>query len=182
MGASVNECTFIGNLGSDPEIRQAGDKQVASWNIACSKTWKDADGNRQEKTNWIPCVAWGATANIAQQFLRKGSQVWVRGAMETRKWEKDGVEHYKTEIIVERLQLLGKRENDGSEAPARGYGGQQQQGAGYGGSQQRNAQGAPAAGRYGGASDNPTGYRSGMHMPAGEFGDNQEPPNDSLPF
>jgi single-strand DNA-binding protein len=174
MSASINECTFIGNVGNDPEIRQAGDKQVASWNIACSKTWKDADGNRQEKTNWIPCVAWGATATIVQQYLRKGSQVWVRGAMETREWEdKEGVKRYKTEIIVERLQLLGKRDNSGQEqGAAGGYGGRPAQGAGYGGQRQQSAQGSPA-GRYGGASGNPTDYQGGQQEAAGD---------DPLPF
>jgi single-strand DNA-binding protein len=130
MGASLNECCFIGNLGADPEIRQAGDKQVANWNIACSETWGQGD-NKQQRTEWIPCVAWGALAGIAQQYLRKGSQVWVRGRFATRSWEdKEGQKRYKTEIVVERLQMLGSRDNGGHE---RAQGGGQQGGNSYGG-------------------------------------------------
>lgn len=122
MGASLNHCEFIGNVGKDPECRQAGAHLVASFSVACSKAWTDRDtGERKEKTEWVRCVAWRKTAEVVQQYVRKGSQVFVQGELETRSYEdKDGQTRYSTEIIVGRLLLLGKRDNSGQEACAQG--------------------------------------------------------------
>jgi len=97
-----NQCTFIGFLGRDPEIRKTpnGDS-VANFSIAVNKKWRSKTGEKQEKTEWVSIVAWGGVADIAERFLKKGSKVMVQGEMETRDWEdKDGNKKYKTEIIL----------------------------------------------------------------------------------
>jgi len=113
MSDGVNECSFIGNLGKDPEVRMVGDKQTASWSLGVSESWGRGD-ERKERTEWVNCVAWGPLAGVVQQYAKKGSQLWVRGKLQTRSWDdKDGVKKYRTEIIVERLKLLGSRDSNG---------------------------------------------------------------------
>ena len=109
MAGSLNSCTFIGHLGRDAELRYtpAGDA-VATLNLACSETWKDKQGQKQERTEWVRIVLWGKTAEALQQYLTKGKQVCVTGRMQTRKWtDKDGMERYTTEIRGDRVVLLG---------------------------------------------------------------------------
>jgi len=98
----LNSCSFIGNLGRDPEVKstQRGDK-VANLSIGCTEKWKDRDGNRQERTTWVPVVIWGALADVAERYLRKGSKVYVSGKFSVRKWQdRDGQDRYATEIIL----------------------------------------------------------------------------------
>ncbi len=109
--ASVNKCIFIGNLGRDPEMRYmpSGDA-IANFSIACTDTFKDKSGAKQERTEWIRVAMFGKLAEIAGEYLKKGSQVYIEGRMQTRKWQnKEGQDQYTTEIVADRMQMLGGR-------------------------------------------------------------------------
>jgi len=118
--ASVNKVIIVGNLGRDPEMRTfpSGD-QVANVTVATTDKWKDKQsGEMREATEWHRVVFNGRLAEIAGQYLRKGSQVYVEGSLRTRKWtDQAGVEKYSTEIRADSLQMLGGR-SDGAPAPA----------------------------------------------------------------
>ena len=117
--ASVNKVILVGNLGRDPEIRYmpSGDA-MANLNLATTDTWKDKGGEKQEKTEWHRVVMFGKTADIAGEYLKKGSQVYIEGRLQTRKWtDKEGQERYTTEIVADRMQMLGSR-SGGSERMA----------------------------------------------------------------
>ena len=118
--ASVNKVIIVGNLGKDPEMREfpSGD-QVASVTIATTDKWKDKQsGEMREATEWHRVVFNGRLAEIAGQYLRKGSQVYVEGSIHTRKWtDKSGVERYSTEIRADSLQMLGGRQSSPGDAP-----------------------------------------------------------------
>ena len=121
--ASVNKVIVLGNLGRDPEMRYTADgKAIATLNIATSESFKDKDGNKKENTEWHRVVLFGRTAEVAGEYLRKGSTAYIEGRLQTRKWtDKEGQERYTTEIVGDRLQLIGgkKSEEGGSEhAPA----------------------------------------------------------------
>lgn len=124
--ASINKVILVGNLGRDPETRYmpSGD---AMTNIAVATTdkWKDkASGEQKEATEWHRVAFFGKLAEIAGQYLKKGSQVYIEGKLRTRKWQdKDGVEKYTTEIIADSMQMLGSRQGMGGSMPAEeGYG------------------------------------------------------------
>ncbi|SDX98846.1 single-stranded DNA-binding protein [Nitrosomonas sp. Nm33] len=109
--ASVNKVILIGNLGRDPEVRYmpSGDA-MANLNIATTDTWKDKGGEKQERTEWHRVVMFGKQAEIAGEYLKKGSQVYIEGRLQTRKWmDKSNIERYTTEIIADRMQMLGSR-------------------------------------------------------------------------
>ena len=109
--ASVNKCIFIGNLGRDPEIRYmpSGDA-MANFSIACTDSFKGKDGSRQERTEWVRIVMFGKQAEIAGEYLKKGSPVYIEGRLQTRKWQnKEGQDQYTTEIVADRMQMLGGR-------------------------------------------------------------------------
>ncbi|MBV8619139.1 MAG: single-stranded DNA-binding protein [Curvibacter sp.] len=114
--ASVNKVIIVGNLGRDPEIRTfpSGD-QVANVTIATTDRWKDKQsGEMKEATEWHRVVFNGRLAEIAGQYLRKGSQVYVEGSLRTRKWtDQSGVEKYSTEIRADQMQMLGSRQGMG---------------------------------------------------------------------
>lgn len=118
--ASVNKVIVVGNLGRDPETRYmpSGD---AMTNIAVATTdkWKDkATGEQKEATEWHRIAFFGKLAEIAGQYLKKGSQVYIEGKLRTRKWtDKDGVEKFTTEIIADSMQMLGSRMGSGGSAP-----------------------------------------------------------------
>ena len=127
---SLNQCNFIGNLGRDPESRtfQNGDK-VTNLRIAVSEKWKDKNtGERKERTEWVSVAVFGPLAGIAEQYLRKGSKVFVSGKLTTRKWQnKEGQDQYSTEVVLQGPQAIltmldsaggGLKDND-----AGGYGG-----------------------------------------------------------
>ncbi|MFO1274958.1 MAG: single-stranded DNA-binding protein [Sphaerotilus natans] len=111
--ASVNKVILIGNLGRDPEVRYApSGSAICNVTIATSRNWKDkASGERQEETEWHRVVFYDRLAEIAGEYLRKGRPVYVEGRLKTRKWQKDGVDQYTTEIIADQMQLLGGRED-----------------------------------------------------------------------
>ncbi|WP_414040882.1 single-stranded DNA-binding protein [Acidithiobacillus sp. M4-SHS-6] len=114
--AGVNKVILLGHLGRDPEMRyQPSGAAIANFSIATSETFKDRDGNKQERTEWHRIVLFGRTAEIAGEYLRKGSLAYVEGRLQTRKWtDKDGQERYTTEIIGDRLQLVGSRSGGGA--------------------------------------------------------------------
>lgn len=114
--ASLNRCTFIGNLGRDPEMRYMPDGgAVANFSIACTENFKDKSGAKQEKTEWVRIVMFGKLGEIAGEYLKKGSSVYVEGRMQTRKWtNKEGQEQYTTEIVADRMQMLGGRGGGGN--------------------------------------------------------------------
>ncbi|UUM30900.1 single-stranded DNA-binding protein [Vibrio japonicus] len=136
----VNKVIIMGNLGQDPEVKYtANGSAVANITVATSETWRDkASGEQREKTEWHRVVLFGKTAEIAGEYLRKGSQVYLEGQLQTRKWQdQSGQDRYTTEVVVQwpagQMQLLGGRAQGG--APAMGGQPQQQQG-GWGQPQQ----------------------------------------------
>lgn len=129
MAGSVNKVILVGNLGADPEIRRlnSGDP-VVNLRIATSENWRDkSSGERREKTEWHQVVIFNENlARVAEQYLKKGMKVYIEGQLQTRKWEKDGVERYTTEIVLQKfrgeLQMLDGR-SQGGEGGQVGYGG-----------------------------------------------------------
>jgi single-strand DNA-binding protein len=116
MPAYLNQVQLIGNLGADPEVRYlpSGDA-VANIRIATTETWKDKDGAKQERTEWHRVAFFGKLAEIVSEFLKKGSQVFIQGRIQTRTWEKDGETRYSTEIVADTMKMLGSpREGGGS--------------------------------------------------------------------
>ena len=107
--ASVNKVILLGNLGRDPETRYTtGGDAVTNLNIATSEQWKDKNGEKQERTEWHRVVLFGRQAEVAAEYLKKGRSVYVEGRLQTRKYtDKDGVEKYSTEIVGDRMQLIG---------------------------------------------------------------------------
>src|SRR3972149_2174767 len=114
--ASVNKVILIGNLGRDPETRyMPNGEAVTNITIATTQTWEDkTSGEKQEKTEWHRVTFYRRLAEIAGEYLKKGSQVYVEGRLETRKWQdKEGKDRYTTEIIADRMQMLGSRSGQG---------------------------------------------------------------------
>ncbi len=151
--ASVNKVILVGNLGRDPEMRTfpSGD-QVANVTVATTDRWKDKQsGEMREATEWHRIVFNGRLAEIAGQYLRKGSQVYIEGSLRTRKWtDKDGIEKYTTEIRADQMQMLGSRQGQGGPSGGGdddGYsqGGGYGQGGGGGGYASRAPAAAPRA-------------------------------------
>ena len=113
MSRSLNKVQLIGNLGSDPEVRSAtGGNRVANFSLATSRSWNDASGTKQEKTEWHRCVVWNSKssqlADIVERYVKKGDKLYVEGRIEYRQWQdKDGQTKYSTEINVRELIMLG---------------------------------------------------------------------------
>lgn len=132
MANDLNQCNFIGRLGGDPEIRYGNDGMCfANFNIAVGRSWKDKQsGEKKEDTEWVRVVAYGKTAEIAGEYLKKGSQVHITSRVKTRKWQdQGGADRYTTEFVVDNMQMLGSRqEGQGQQGnPQRGQAGQQAQ-------------------------------------------------------
>ena len=126
--ASVNKVILLGNLGRDPETRYTtGGDAVTNLNIATSEQWKDKNGEKQERTEWHRVVLFGRQAEIAGEYLKKGRSVYIDGPLQTRKdTDKAGVEKYSTEIVADRMQLIGGAREGGAgddEMPGGGGGG-----------------------------------------------------------
>jgi len=129
---SVNKVILIGNLGQDPELKYTpSGAAVTTLSIATNEIWKDNDGNRQERTEWHRVVLWRRQAEIAGEYLKKGSKIYIEGRLQTRSWDdKDGQKRYTTEVIADSLTMLdskgessGARSSDAPppmEAPAAG--------------------------------------------------------------
>ncbi|MBI3896758.1 MAG: single-stranded DNA-binding protein [Gammaproteobacteria bacterium] len=127
MARGVNKVILVGNLGKDPEVRYSPNGQaIANCTIATSESWKDKNtGEKQERTEWHRIVFFGRLAEIAGEYLKKGSQIYVEGRLQTRKWQdKDGHDRYTTEVVATEMQRLGSRGGAGmpSEAPGEAMG------------------------------------------------------------
>jgi len=112
MANGVNKVILIGNLGKDPELRYTpSGVAVANFSIATNERWKDKDGNYQDRTEWHRIVAWRKLAETVGEYLKKGSQVYIEGRLQTRTWEdQNGNKRSTTEIVADSLQMLGRRE------------------------------------------------------------------------
>jgi len=115
--ASVNKAILIGNLGKDPELRYTpSGKAVTNFSIATTEKWKNQSGDMQESTEWHNIVLWGRQAEIAKEYLSKGSPVYIEGRIQTRNYEdKNGVKHYITEIVGQKMQFLGRKGDSSSD-------------------------------------------------------------------
>lgn len=113
--AGVNKVILVGNLGKDPEVRHLENGAVlARFPIATSESYKDREGNRVDQTEWHNVVVWRKLAEIAESYLKKGSQVYLEGKLRTRSWDDDqGVKKYATEVVADTFTMLGKREDNG---------------------------------------------------------------------
>lgn len=134
MARGVNKVILIGNLGADPELKYTpSGTAVCTFRLATSESFKDRDGNMQERTEWHRIVAWTKLGEIAAQYLSKGRQVYVEGSIRTRSWEdQSGERKYMTEIVARDIQFLGGQGGQGGGGGGGGYGGGQG-GGGYGG-------------------------------------------------
>jgi single-strand DNA-binding protein len=114
--ARLNKVMLIGHLGKDPELRYTpGGAAVATVSLATNEPYKDKEGNWQERPEWHRLVIWNKQAENAAEYLKKGSQVFVEGRLQTRSWQdKDGQKHYTTEIIVQNFQILGRKSDGGT--------------------------------------------------------------------
>lgn len=163
MARGLNKVMLIGNLGADPEIRYtASGSAVANVRLATAESWRDREsGEQQERTEWHRVVFFGRTAEVAGEYLRKGSQIYVEGRLQTRKWsDRDGNERYTTEIVANEMQMLG------------GRGGAGAGGGGYGERDERPAGGAGGSGSDSGSARAPAGREE---APMGDF-------DDDIPF
>ena len=112
---SINKVILVGNLGAKPDIRFSSDgKAIANFSLATSESWKDKEGNKQERTEWHKVSVFGKLADVCQKYLDKGSKVYVEGKLQTRKWDnKDGVTQYTTEVVLSgwntTLQMLDSK-------------------------------------------------------------------------
>jgi single-strand DNA-binding protein len=147
--ASVNKVILLGNLGRDPETRYTtGGDAVTNLNVATNEQWKDKNGEKQERTEWHRVVLFGRQAEVAGEYLKKGRSVYIEGRLQTRKYtDKDGVEKFSTEIVADRMQLVGGgREGSGGEVEFSSGGG-----SAGGSSRVREASPAGAGGKSSGA-------------------------------
>ena len=107
----VNKVILVGNLGNDPEVRyMPNGNAVANVSLATSETWKDkSTGEQQEKTEWHRVVFFNRLAEIVEQYVKKGTKLYVEGRLQTRSWEQDGVKRYSTEVVANEMQMLDSR-------------------------------------------------------------------------
>ncbi len=129
MARGINKAIIVGTLGQDPEVRYtANGSAVANLRVATNESWKDRQtGEQQERTEWHSIVMWGRLAEIAQQYLKKGSQAYFEGRIQTRKWQdQSGNDRYSTEIVANEMQMLGGRGGGGGAPMDSGGGGQAQ--------------------------------------------------------
>ncbi|WP_076792086.1 single-stranded DNA-binding protein [Chlorobium sp. KB01] len=116
MARGLNKVMLIGRLGKDPVSRQAGSNTVCNFTIATSETFKDAQGSKQERTEWHNIAVWGRLGEICQQYLTKGREVYIEGKLQTRSWDdpKSGEKKYATDIICTDMQMLGGQRDQGA--------------------------------------------------------------------
>jgi single-strand DNA-binding protein len=163
MARGINKVILIGNLGADPETRaMPSGTTVANLRIATSESWRDKQsGEQQERTEWHRVALFGRLAEIAGEYLKKGSQVYIEGSLRTRKWQdKQGNERYSTEIIGNELQMLGSRGGAGAGAGAGAEGGARA-GGGAGAAHAYAEESGGGGGHGGGASAGSSGSKGG---------------------
>ncbi|MBW8368063.1 MAG: single-stranded DNA-binding protein [Arenimonas sp.] len=187
MARGINKVILVGNLGNDPEVRYAqSGSAITTISVATSESWKDKDGNQQERTEWHRVKAFGRLAEIMGEYLKKGRQVYIEGSLRTEKYtDKNGVEKYATDIIADEMQMLGGM----GEGGGGGGGGGGQRGGG-----ERSERPARPSGGGGGGDRSGGGDRGGQRG-GGDYGSrsgggssapparNDEPfPDDDIPF
>jgi single-strand DNA-binding protein len=181
MARGVNKVILIGNLGADPETRaMPSGATVANLRIATTENWKDrTSGENQERTEWHRVALFGKLAEIAGEYLRKGSQVYIEGSLRTRKWQdKQGNERFSTEIVGNEMQMLGGRGGGGGGGGEGGGGGYGRGGGGGGG----GGEGGYGASRGGGSRQAPPDEYGEPAAPAGGSGSRSEDFDDDIPF
>ena len=164
MARGINRVTFIGHLGADPEVRYTPDgRPVANFNLATTESWNDRNtGERQERTEWHRLVLWGKLAEIAGQYLKKGTKIYVEGRLQTRSWDdQSGQKRYMTEVVVSDMEKIEKIDWRGEGGEGGGSGGRD---AGY------NPPGDPSGGQNVG----PAAQPAAPPPPGGD--------DDDLPF
>ena len=107
----LNKVQIIGNLGGDPELKNINGNPVCNLSVATSERWTDKQGQKQEKTEWHRVTVWGKTAENCAKYLAKGKKVYVEGKLQTRKWEKDGQDHYSTDVVAFNVIFLSPSGN-----------------------------------------------------------------------
>lgn len=115
MARGLNKVMIIGNLGRDPEMRYTpSGRPVTTYSVASTRSWVASDGERHEETEWFNIVCWGSLAEICNQYLRKGQQVYIEGRLQSRRWEdSEGKKHFTTEVVAQEMIMLGdRREQD----------------------------------------------------------------------
>ena len=168
MSRGINKVIIVGNLGNDPEVRysQSG-AAITTISVATSESWKDKNGEQQERTEWHRVKFFGRLAEIAGEYLKKGRQVYIEGSLRTEKYtDKSGVEKYSTDIIANEMQMLGSGMGggEGGDRPQRSSGG-----------------GGASRGSYSGGGDRSGGASRGGNSPPPSR--NDEPfPGDDIPF
>lgn len=116
MSRGLNKVMVIGHLGRDPEMRYTpSGRPVTNFNVATSRSWKTSDNERRTETEWFNIVAWGSLAEICNQYLAKGQQVYLEGRLQTRRWEEDGVRRSTVEIVAKEMVMLGQRKRKDSD-------------------------------------------------------------------
>ena len=116
MSSYKNNVHLEGNLGKNAEKKTTPNGDVVNFSIAVNEEWKDKDGNKQERVEYITIVAWRAQSDIAQKYLRKGSKLHIEGRLQTRSWEKDGEKRYATEVVCDHFIMLDGRPGTAAEA------------------------------------------------------------------
>ncbi|AMJ93052.1 single-stranded DNA-binding protein [Alteromonas stellipolaris] len=190
----VNKVILVGNLGNDPEVRyMPNGNAVANLSLATSESWKDPQGQMQERTEWHRLTMYRRLAEIAGEYLKKGSQIYVEGKLQTRKWQdQSGQDRYTTEIIVDQMQMLGGRGGEGGGGNA-GGGYQRPQNNQQGGYQQQGGQSQGGYQQQGGQSQggqNQGGYQQQTPNQGGGQSQPKQPPmaepdfdfDDDIPF
>jgi len=178
MARGVNKVILIGHLGADPESRaMPSGMTVANLRLATTENWKDKQsGEQQERTEWHSVALFGRLGEIAAEYLRKGSQVYIEGRLRTRKWQdKEGRDRYTTEIVGSEMQMLGGRGGAGGGAAAGGGGG----GGGAGGYGEAPGRAEPEAGPAGGSG---SGSGPGHGGPGGGSSPPRDDFDDDIPF
>ncbi len=174
--ASVNKVILVGNLGRDPEVRfMPNGEAVCNFSIATTENWKDKSGVKQEKTEWHNIVMYRKLAEIAGEYLKKGRPVYIEGRLQTRKWEKDGVTRYTTEIIGDNMQMLGSKDVGGSGASYDG-------GMDQGGGQDDYNQSAPRQSSSGQSSQQAKPQQTSSSQAPAKSGGNFDDFEDDIPF
>ena len=190
----VNKVILVGNLGNDPEVRyMPNGNAVANLSLATSESWKDPQGQVQERTEWHRLTMYRRLAEIAGEYLKKGSQIYVEGKLQTRKWQdQQGQDRYTTEIIVDQMQMLGGRGGEGGGGNA-GGGYQRPQNNQQGGYQQQGGQSQGGYQQQGGQNQggqNQGGYQQPAPNQGGGQSQPKQPPmaepdfdfDDDIPF
>ena len=176
MARGINKVILVGNLGADPETRaMPSGTTVANLRIATSESWRDKQsGEQQERTEWHRVVLFGRLGEIAAEYLKKGSQVYIEGSIRTRKWQdKQGVERYSTEIVGNEMQMLGSARGSGGGGGGMGA----DMGGGPSGGGSRGGSGSGAGSSRGGGGDPYSEFSGGS-----SGGERHEDFDDDIPF